>query len=134
MWSHYANKHQGVCIGFTRDTSSDLGDDDACSPVVYDDTYPIPRFLDIFSDDGRLTHDLFYRKAKGWCYEKEWRLLFEDSDPKTTPPGKISRVILGCRCDDTNKALVQTACAAKSIPLFAATQTPGQFSLNINPV
>lgn len=24
MWSHYANKHQGVCIGFTRVAISDL--------------------------------------------------------------------------------------------------------------
>jgi len=134
MWSHYANKHQGVCIGFAREASSDLGDDAACSPVVCDDTYPKPRFLEIFSDDGRLTHNLFYRKAKGWDYEKEWRLLYEGSDPKTALPSKISRVILGCRCDDTTKALVQAACVAKSIPLFAATQTPGQFSLKINHV
>ena len=131
MWSHYANKHQGVCIGFLRDPKSELGDDDACSPITYNDDYPVPRFLDIFADDGRLTHALFYRKASGWNYEKEWRLLFENADPNASLPSMISRVILGCRCADTTKDAVQAACAAKSIPLFAAIQTPGKFLLEI---
>lgn len=132
MWSHYANKHQGVCIGFTREPSSELGDDDACSPVQYDDTYPTPRFLEIFSDDGSLTQALFYRKAMGWKYEREWRLLFETANLLVPIPGSISRVILGCRCDDKVKDAIRDACAAKSIPLFSAIQTPGEFSLKLD--
>lgn len=131
MWSHYANKHQGVCIGFNREPSSELGDDDACSPVQYDDTYPTPRFLEIFSDDGRLTHALFYRKAMGWKYEREWRLLFEPANQLVPIPGDISRVILGCRCEDKHRDVIRNACVAKSIPLFSAIQTPGEFSLKL---
>jgi len=131
MWSHYADKHQGVCLGFTRDASSELGEDDACSPVDYDDTYPTPRFLEIFSDDDRLTRALFYRKAMGWKYEREWRLLFEPANQHVPIPGNISRVILGCRYDGKVKHDIHNTCAGKSIPLYSAIQTPGQFSLKL---
>ena len=134
MWSHYGANHTGVCIGFERNSTNDLGDDDACSPVCYSDFYPKPRFSQLFAADGTLTHDLFYIKAREWAYEKEWRLMTEKGNATVKCPGEISRVILSCRADAKTEADFLNECRNQKIPLYRAMQVPGAFMLELRPL
>ena len=70
MWSHYAEKHKGICLGFdvpdqlTRDIRyiGDLlvtGDPSSLSP----------------DEKLRISELLLWVKYKGWCYEEEVRVI-----------------------------------------------------------
>ena len=134
MWSHYGAGHKGVCVGFERNPANDLGDDDACRPVRYAYDYPEPLMSQIFTADGSLTRDLFYTKARNWAYEKEWRLMTEKGNKLVNCPGKITKVILGCRAKSKTEANFLTECRGKKIPLYRAKQVPGAFMLELAPL
>jgi len=52
MWSHYADSHRGICLGFCgRDKAQDLNDV-GLYPVVYTEEYPELDFSEIWSKDG----------------------------------------------------------------------------------
>lgn len=133
MWSHYANKHQGICMGFTRSETNDLGDDDACNPIVYSDVYPTPRFSQLYREDASLTEDLLFTKARDWAYEKEWRMMSDKGDFHANIPGSVSKVILGCRFADDRLDKFKELCSADKIPLFRAHQVPRHFALELKP-
>jgi hypothetical protein len=105
MWSHYANHHQGVCIGYRVDYS-------ALAPAyVRQVRYPstddreILEHADLANEDCAIDKLLTY-KSKLWVYEEEWRLILKDKlEPGAQGcevalqalPGKIEEVIFGMR-------------------------------------
>jgi hypothetical protein len=129
MWSHYACKHQGICIGFARTDQNQLGCDDVCSPVTYSDEYPAPKFSEILSGNGKLTEKLFYVKAREWAYEREWRLLCEQGGQHIDLSFPISQIILGCRCPDDRIARFKEIAAAQAIALYQTKIVEGRFAL-----
>lgn len=103
MWSHYANYHTGVCIGFKADSSIFK----QCQKVDYGNGLTIlngfinhlvrvivknidilsknAHFADIFSGKAadetiNVFTEYLYMKRKEWNYEQEYRLVL----PKTT--------------------------------------------------
>lgn len=73
MWSHYGDKHKGLCLGF--DVREDL-------PIPV--TYSQSRIeIDPTNLDEALLRQLISTKAKDWEYEQEQRVFsrLEDADP-----------------------------------------------------
>jgi hypothetical protein len=111
MWSHYADKHQGVCLGFDARLSGwMLG----AERVVYSDSVQFPpvKFADLCKDEDRefaALNTLISTKSRHWVYEREWRFLHagpfqSSSDPSralTFPPEALRRVIFGCKANPT---------------------------------
>lgn len=71
MWSHYADSHKGICIGFNSEilfntVAGTLG------PVTYKMEFPVKDFYteDVFTEHNRL----IATKGEYWEYEKEYRL------------------------------------------------------------
>lgn len=110
MWSHYANKWQGVRLGFdllfenhhqvTYDTTSPY----ALTPVTYSQKRPVLDLSRIEEVDGdplysRYLYDVFRTKAEPWRYENEWRLFCDE---------QYSTECDGMRFWDFNKALLRT--------------------------
>ena len=91
MWSHYANSHRGICIGFRRDFF----------PGVLRVRYPqrVPRLnLGLPVEQKRAT--AFLTKRKAWAYEREWRLVDSTNASRDKPyvtlkPKIITQVIFG---------------------------------------
>jgi hypothetical protein len=50
---------------------------------------------------------LFFTKAKGWEYEKEWRMLNEIGDVLKPLPGDISAVIIGLEMPCDHRATIK---------------------------
>ena len=81
QWSHYADKHRGVCLGFDVP-------DEAIGPVSYSgkrleakiEELTAPRLL-----DEQKAVSLLFTKYSHWHYENEVRALvtLEDCDPQT---------------------------------------------------
>lgn len=69
MWSHYANEHKGVCIGF--DTGKSLFR--LAWKVTCQDEFPIVRRPT--DSDEILLNKTLLTKAACWSYEKEWRII-----------------------------------------------------------
>lgn len=66
MWSHYAQNHTGICIGF------DTGESpfSSAKQITYSEERPK---ADFESDD--LIEHVLLTKSQHWKYEKEWRIL-----------------------------------------------------------
>lgn len=99
LWSHYAEKHKGICLGF------DLKRDEFAQKVLYPKVRP--RFPDI--PDEKTMATLLLCKAPGWAYEKEWRLsaTLEDRDEGTglcfynfNDDFRLREVIVGSAAND----------------------------------
>lgn len=114
MWSHYADKHQGLVLGL------DL-DDNMLTQVDYLPIAPriIPNHGKCKACSYRYTsvmHSVMRSKAIDWAYEKEWRLILNYSEVQNIqadtsedgavstryyllPPDSIQTLYIGVRCE-----------------------------------
>jgi hypothetical protein len=102
MWSHYADKHRGIALGF--DISPTI-----VKEVRYRKTRPAFHTI-----DERTLHTLLYTKHKDWHYEREVRVFarFNNRDPTSklffgdfTPALVLREIITGPLCTTTKHAI-----------------------------
>ncbi|MCL4511367.1 MAG: DUF2971 domain-containing protein [Bacteroidetes bacterium] len=108
MFSHYADKHRGVCLKFN---SSLIPFHQNLQYVNYPKTYPTIPLLgvtDFKEDYNRKVRLHYYTKAESWKYEKEWRVAIrKDGDGKHDfPPEMISGIIFGLKTADTKRVRI----------------------------
>lgn len=106
MWSHYADKHKGICLGF------DIPDEFAI-PIKYvtaRDAAAAEAQLARNKPDAAFAERFMTTKYDAWSYEKERRLYvgLEECDPKSGmyfynfgPSLTLKEIILGPRCETT---------------------------------
>jgi hypothetical protein len=73
MWSHYADRHRGLALGFDIDQA-------VLKQVSYIEHRPVLTRIDI-----EVTHTLLFNKYAGWSYEREARIYtsLDDRDSET---------------------------------------------------
>lgn len=129
LWSHYADKHRGICLGF------DVADD-CTMPVSYVEERLPAEILRTGTDEHRLEfmEKLLSTKFSHWKYEDEVRVFIElqDQDVQTgffftdfSPKLALREVIVGSECGVTRKEvrdalgeLAKTTCTFKARPAF----------------
>ncbi len=105
MWSHYAQNHEGVCIGYELNEES-YKKYAKLVEVNYSTNGDKP-VLDPsdFSDTELAIEKIFTSKYGDWVYEKEWRFIHSSelaSSKKgllVEAPGAVARVIIGLKTD-----------------------------------
>lgn len=103
IWSHYADKHRGICLGF------DVPEDKAI-PISYRAErlkFDLERQLSKNTRDEKLGLKLLATKYDGWEYEDEVRLVVSLENEATVESGtcffnfgpelKLREVIVGAR-------------------------------------
>ena len=108
MWSHYAEKHTGVCLEFVVDDTF-FGE---ALHVVYETRYPS---LDVLADGPEQLLELLVKSAD-WSYEAEYRMMVlerrfarlgsirvVDDHWIMFPPPVLSAVIAGCRMSEQHR-------------------------------
>lgn len=110
LWSHYASKHQGICLGF------DLMLGDGIQKVTYAAKRPRLRDQDTQPITEVLQNQLLGTKFDGWQYEQELR-RFVDLSKTRHEKGlyflpfdedlRLKEVILGVRNDLSLEAIRQ---------------------------
>lgn len=102
MWSHYADKHKGVCLEL---------DVRACPEffvypvkVAYQTEYPTFNL-------GEETNNIYATKYKEWEYEDEIRILKNNVGKHKFAPKCLKSVIFGCCTDEDIKLKVKKAIA-----------------------
>jgi len=125
LWSHYANSHKGICIGFRNCSSTDIlgmkfNVEDCCSDSEYSDgVFPVYKVnysdsgvieWNLFEDNIKIFIDAHRIKAKCWEYEEEYRLILakESFTSKILcfDPRFLVEVYLGCCIDADFKTKV----------------------------
>jgi hypothetical protein len=116
MWSHYGDRHKGICLGF------DVADELAV-PVEYVDDVLVEENITHGDEATRMRNRAeyekiiyrsFWAKCSGWCYEKEVRVHGEAKE-KDEETGhyfmnfegrlKLREVIAGARFPMTRKPI-----------------------------
>lgn len=81
LWSHYADRHRGIAIGFEYTC-----DNGWLFPVVYSENNARPEvdFSDPSYTSTAKGREIFLTKAKDWKYEEEYRELVAIRDCQTS--------------------------------------------------
>lgn len=124
MWSHYANSHKGICIGFEtiidqnslcikhNDTSLNnhpiYKQSLAVDKVAYQENYPEPYAM--FSSNFNDLWKFFTTKSDDWEYEKERRIVlaYPEINKRIIHYDKsaLKEVVFGCKTSDDFKEKV----------------------------
>lgn len=132
MWSHYANNHSGICIGFYAEELEKIA---SLNPVAYSNKFPIISALEFETLESMIPS--IYTKAKDWNYEKEYR-LFDISHPDTfieekrkviIPDKCFSDVTLGLTFDETKIDGLKKNLKKKKIPFYKIEKVSLKFKL-----
>lgn len=150
MWTHYAERHQGIVLRFKSVDGLD-SPWKVARPVEYlpemprllDDAYMANILLQPLETNVRLILDrLIYTKSDAWAYEREWRLftgagrnptaIFEDVP---FHPLELDAVILGCRmADEDRHTLSELAkCRYPHVQVYVADLVPDRFKIELKP-
>lgn len=129
MWSHYADSHRGICLGF-RAAPTDLFFRRS-QKVKYSEQYPITRVFD--SDELRMQTAIL-TKSNHWEYEQEYRIIEPQGSGEYSFPGDLLvSIILGCNISKQNERNVKDWVQARSPPpmLLRATKRSREYGLQI---
>lgn len=118
LWSHYADKHQGICIGYTTNrTPKPLP-----RKIVYGGSRVIKTSMlhqAIVKNDAQASEDLdrdfLLRKSADWCYEDEWRLIGRQGVQAS--PMLLTEVTFGLRCPPSVIHMVTSALVGRKSPV-----------------
>jgi hypothetical protein len=130
MWSHYADSHRGVCLGFDPERFP--------FDVAQQVTYSLERERVLPSDD----HDEKLRKAllcksKDWEYESEWRIVdpFHPTGSRRIHPRALQSIILGALISDQNKQQVLAWSGTRTYQpkIFQAHISTEKFAVEVRP-
>jgi hypothetical protein len=154
MWSHYAEGHQGFCIGFSRSYFEDVIKNRwqdfsiiGGAEVEYKES---PSYFNIISDFAKkiikgdnpsrekLVEDViisvFKTKSCKWCYEEEYRILRSTKGKIKFLPEAIKEIILGKKASSSDKEMFNRILQSKSfnhIKKKTANFSPNAFSMEI---
>jgi hypothetical protein len=105
MWSHYANKHEGVVLQF--DISKDPESLLYALKMHYSKEYPIFNLKHSFDT---YFESIILRKAIDWEYEKEWRILRVGgaNTYQQFKPQALVGLIFGCRVKEDFKRKIMS--------------------------
>lgn len=123
LWSHYGNKHTGICIGFKvyqefKSNCIHLNSKDlAIDPSLPQGTIPLfkvdyninmPRPYNRITEDPKRLMEFVTTKSKNWEYEKEYRAIVYSSivinNPIHFDPSEITDLVFGI---NTTKSDIQ---------------------------
>lgn len=114
MWSHYADDHRGICIGFrfspTVIENNELNKIIGTSECHYCSSNPfLDFFLEFVQSEDQMTWSDFWpsilslgmvSKAESWRHENEVRVLRKDPGAVPFQPHDLSEIIFGMRTDE----------------------------------
>ena len=97
LWSHYAEKHRGLCIGFSFEPATK---DFYVHPVGYKIDINPPDFA---TKEFESLQYLISTKYEKWEYEKEIRIINRTkTDIINIQASSIKEIIFGCKMDESD--------------------------------
>ena len=127
MWSHYADRHSGICLEYECDKINNL-----ILPVIYSNNI-IDLSEDILNDNYSAIFKGALIKANDWIYEKEWRILHKNlnigGDGFLIKFPRVKSIYLGCNVNKNDKATITELANEKGIDLYQMKMKKDKFEL-----
>ena len=147
MWSHYANKHTGICVEYDFSRLFSTAANTLLFPVTYANKRPLfpIDWLDI-GIDGKVKEDqqlpaealpeiikALTVKSKVWEYEREWRhiVFTKDAPDRLVKLPIVSKIILGINISPEDKEKVIEIAERKHIPVYATRLKADKYEMII---
>ena len=141
MWAHYANNHRGMCVEYDLlEISSQLKFTPV--PVVYTEERVCFNSLNtttVERDTTKMFLESLTTKSPEWSYEKEWRIIREDSACgelwDANKQGALlsmirpSSITLGCMAKPEFEKEIFTFCNENKINLFKMQKDTQKYKL-----
>jgi hypothetical protein len=131
MWSHYANSHQGFCVGFDKYILWDLIQG-SLSPVDYQTVFPE---AGLFDDNLHFFTSLLTTKSSEWEYEQEYRFTKVDAARQVFnfPNEAVLEIILGYNMLEGDKTTIVKLAKAKypNAAIFQSNMSLNRFGLDM---
>ena len=128
MWSHYADSHAGVCLGFDSEVSYFA----VAQPVRYTRSRPV---VDpTVQSEAQMLDASLYTKSLDWAYEEEWRIVLTSGPGKYRVPSNALRsIIVGARISHEHfkeiVSLVKTL--SEPVEIHRASPTTDTFEVEL---
>lgn len=145
MWSHYANKHTGICIEYDFDIPFETAPSSLLLPVEYTSMRPLLPIEklgaihdgDFKVDDTKINTVLadvlkaLITKSEIWKYEQEWRhiVFIKDPNERLVSLPIVSRIIMGVNISDENKHKMIEFASSHGIPLYQAQLVEDRYEM-----
>jgi len=133
MWSHYADHHKGLCLGFSTENSGLLR---AAEKVEYKSTLPVLNVLRASRED--VNGGLVGTKFSAWDYEREWRVVRAATAHQRypLPRGTLVEVVFGWRipAHDRRQIVRMVHYSRTQVKYFQAREDERAYALQIVPV
>lgn len=130
MWSHYANNHEGFCIGYDM-KELDLKVQGLTMPVIYSN-----KLVKEINVDNICNNDFLYSllsKCEEWEYEQEWRiidinnfLLNKDDNYLKMKP---SELYLGAKINFRDKETLKEIAEEKQLDIYQMVMSKDEYVL-----
>ncbi|KZN42651.1 hypothetical protein N475_09990 [Pseudoalteromonas luteoviolacea DSM 6061] len=140
MWSHYANSHKGICIGFNRNVLLSALPNVSVEDVIYQSKHPLHSIPDCMKlNSGNLLEavitPLLTTKYSYWRYERETRLISQEFGLKDISAQSIQSVSFGLKTSEQDKAKVYDMLSLpqwKHVLIFQAKKAEHRFALEFS--
>ena len=145
MWSHYANKHSGICVEYDFSKLFSTVPNSLLLPVEYSDKRPLlPIEKVVVNKGGKIEADQSKMKlllpallkslaikSDIWNYEREWRhiIFTKDAPNRLACLPIISRIILGINISADNREKMLEFAAKRHIPVSVAGMKPDKYEM-----
>ena len=142
MWAHYANNHKGFCVEYELlEINKQL--QFTPIPIIYSNEKVFIESLFPQSLEKSITKmlvDALSTKSTEWSYEKEWRIIRDDSAcgdkwnkqkyGALLPMIKPTSIILGCQAEESFRQTVEEYCKENRINLYKMEKDNHFYKLN----
>lgn len=137
MWSHYADKHFGYCVGFWEEKLRNSGICGNGGQVSYDPDNKFPRIDPMEKQEVKAIKQT-HSKAYDWEYENEYRLSkisWPDEFTDETRTCKVddelfAEVIIGLRTTEQDRNEIISIAKQKAIKVFQVVKVPWEFKID----
>ncbi|MCW1886965.1 DUF2971 domain-containing protein [Luteolibacter flavescens] len=132
LWSHYGDQHRGLCLGFSldRDPKPQIHRAIYCGNRGVKTSVLVRAFVEGDpSAKSQIDQDVLLRKARGWSYEKEWRLIGDEG--LQSSPLLLKDVTFGLRVSaSVVHSVVQSISGRqKPVKFYEIFEVPGNYQL-----
>lgn len=148
MWSHYANKHSGICVEYDFSKLFSTVPNSLLLPVEYSEKRPLLPIEKVIVDrDGKIEADqskmnlllpallkALAIKSDIWNYEREWRhiIFTKDTPDRLACLPIISRIILGINISTENREKMLEFAKERHIPVSIASMKPDKYEMALS--
>ena len=150
MWSHYADEHKGICIGFNERILRPDGSNIYPLDVTYQAEYPFKEIINRFkyyeqfprvntrqSIAGDIFCSVLGTKYSSWKYEKERRLIIQKSQAIKFPEKAVNSIAFGLRMAERDRLTLRKLLSGsewKHVKWYQAVKSKTKYALEFQKI